>query len=99
MAIWLDLLYIVGVVSDKKTCRRPETGLRITRVVYFWATVCIKRFAVCYHTVVCPVCLPVCPVCCVCPVLSVTLMCCGQTVGRIKMKFGTQVGLGPGHIV
>jgi len=26
-------------------------------------------------------------------------MHCGQTVGRIKMKRGTQVGLGPGHIV
>jgi len=24
---------------------------------------------------------------------------CGQTVGRIKMKLGMQVGLGPGHIV
>ena len=24
---------------------------------------------------------------------------CGQTVGRIKMKLGTLVGLGPGHIV
>jgi len=24
---------------------------------------------------------------------------CGQTVGRIKMKLGTQVGLGPGHTV
>ena len=35
----------------------------------------------------------------VCPVLSVTLVHCGQTVGRIKMKPGTQVGLGPGHIV
>ena len=35
---------------------------------------------------------------CVCPVLSVTLVCCGQTVGR-KMKLGVQVGLGPGHIV
>jgi len=31
--------------------------------------------------------------------LSVTLVYCGQTGGRIKMKFGTQVGLGPGHIV
>jgi len=29
------------------------------------------------------------------PVLSVTLMYCRQTVGRIKMK----LGLGPGHIV
>jgi len=32
-------------------------------------------------------------------VLSVTLMYCGQTVGWIKMKLGTEVGLGPGHIV
>ena len=24
---------------------------------------------------------------------------CGQTVGRIKIKLGMQVGLGPGHIV
>jgi len=49
----------------------------------------VKRFAICYRTVVCPV----------CPVLSVTLVYCGQRVGRIKMKLGTQVGLGPGHIV
>ena len=31
--------------------------------------------------------------------LSVTLVYFGQTVGRIQMKLGTQVGLGPGHIV
>jgi len=31
--------------------------------------------------------------------LSVTLVYCGQTVGRIKMKLGMQVGLGPGHTV
>jgi len=31
--------------------------------------------------------------------LSVTLVYCGQTVGRIKMKLGMRVGLGPGHIV
>jgi len=35
-----------------------------------------------------------CPVC-----LSVTLVHCGQTVARIKMELGTQVGLGPSHIV
>jgi len=34
-----------------------------------------------------------------CPVLSVTLVHCGQTVGRVKMKLGMQVGLGPGHTV
>jgi len=32
-------------------------------------------------------------------VLSVTLVYCGQTVRRIKMKLGMQVGLGPGHFV
>jgi len=32
-------------------------------------------------------------------ILSVTLVYCGQTVGWIKMKLGTEVGLGPGHIV
>jgi len=31
--------------------------------------------------------------------LSVTFVHRGQTVGRIKMKPGMQVGLGPGHIV
>jgi len=39
-------------------------------------------------------CLSVCPVC-----LSVTFVHCGQTVGRIQMKLGMQVGFGPGHIV
>ena len=32
-------------------------------------------------------------------VLSVTLVYCDQTIGRIKVKLGVQVGLGPGHIV
>jgi len=32
-------------------------------------------------------------------VLSVTLVYCGQTVRWTKMKLGTVVGLGPGHIV
>jgi len=31
--------------------------------------------------------------------LSVTLVYYGQTVGWIKMPLGTEVGLGPGHIV
>ena len=31
--------------------------------------------------------------------LSVTLVYCGQTVGWIRMPLGTEVGLGPGHIV
>ena len=31
--------------------------------------------------------------------LSVTLVYCGQTVGRIKVKLGVQAGFGPGHTV
>jgi len=46
----------------------------------------VKRFALCYRTVV----------------LSVLSVCnvgvyCGQTVGRIRMKLGKQVGFGTGH--
>ena len=37
--------------------------------------------------------------CLVLSVLSVTFVHCGKTVGRMKMKLGMQVGLGPGHIV
>jgi len=45
-------------------------------------------------------CLSVClSVPSVCPVLSVTLVHCGQTVGYIKLKLGMQVALGLGHIV
>jgi len=60
-------------------------------VNYFWATVC---------KTVCPVLSDHCLVCLsVLSVLSVTLVYCGQTVGRIKIKLGMQVGLGPGHTV
>ena len=54
----------------------------------------VKRFALRYWSVVCLSCLSVCL-----SVLSVTFVHCGQTVGRIKMKLGTQARLGPGHIV
>jgi len=49
----------------------------------------VKRFALFYRTVVCPL----------CPVLSVTMVYCGQTVRWIRMPLGTEVGLGPGDIV
>jgi len=35
----------------------------------------------------------------VCPVVSVTLVYCGHTVGWIQMKLRIEVGLWPGHIV
>ena len=52
----------------------------------------VKRFALCYQTVV----LTVLSVCLSC--LSMTVHY-GQTVGPIRMKLGTQVGLGSGYIV
>ena len=58
----------------------------------FWATVCKM-----VRPMLSDRCLSVCPVLSVC--LSVTFVHCGQTAGRIKMKLGMQVGLGPGHIV
>jgi len=99
----------------------------------------VKRFALCYQTVVClsyPVCLSVCPVCDVgvlwpngsmdenatwyggrprlrrhyvrwgpsspskgAQSLFSAHVCCGQRAEWIKMKLGTELGLGPGDIV
>jgi len=53
----------------------------------------VKRFALCYRTVV------LCDLSICLSVLSVMLVCCGQTIEWIKMKLGMQVGLGHGHIV
>jgi len=86
------------------TC--TENFVKFGQVV-FWRPF-VKPFALCYRTVVLSVLSkdlvifiyglyfygPVLSV-----YLCVTLLYCGQTVGRIKMKFGMQVGLGPGHIV
>ena len=81
-----DILHITIYHSVKA----PNTNIMPTvqkhRRNRFGATVC---------KTVCPMlsdrCLSVC--------LSVTFVHCGQTVGRIKMKLGIQVGLGRGHIV
>ena len=65
--------------------------LKVGARLRFWATVCkTVRVMLSDRCLSCRV-LSVC--------LSVTLVYCGQTVGRIKMKLGKQVGLGPGHIV
>ena len=68
------------------TCQSNTPTQQTTDILSFWATVC-KTVALCRGTIVCLSCL------------SVTLVYCGQTVGWIKMKLGTVVGLGPGHIV
>jgi len=79
--------------------RRPTLGLGDSQFVVVYSLDAsisligrpfVKRFDLCYQTVVCLS---------VWPVLSVTLVYCGQTVGRIKMKLSMQVGLGTGHIV
>ena len=54
----------------------------------FWQPF-VKRFALCYRTVVLSALSS----------LFVTLVYCGQTVAWIKMKLGTEVDRGPGHIV
>jgi len=58
-----------------------------TFVLRFIGRPFVKRFALCYRTVVCPV------------YLCVTLVYCGQTIGWIKIPLGIEVGLGPGHTV
>jgi len=63
---------------------------QVARMFCLFGRPFVKRFALCYRSVVCPVCLSV---------LSVTLVYCGQIVARIKMKLRMQVGLGPGHLV
>jgi len=47
----------------------------------------VKRFALCYRTVVCL------------SVLYVTLVYYGQTVAWMTMPLGTEVAIDPGHIV
>ena len=61
----------------------------------------VKQFSLCYQTVVClSVCLSVCMSVCLSACLSVCdVGVLWRTVGWIKMKLGTQVGLDPGHIV
>jgi len=71
----------------KKNSSPPTAESRIDRLSAFviFGRLFVKRFALCYRSVVCLSCL------------SVTLVYCGQTVGRIKMKLGMQ--LGPGDFV
>jgi len=71
---------------SKVTSRIPQGS--ILGHCCFWATVCKTVRPI--LSVRCLSCLSV---------LFVTFVHCGRTVGRIKMNLGTQVGLGPGHIV
>jgi len=93
---WLFLpSSLCGIRCDISVCLSvcPSHTCDTARLDKKWGMVFgrpfIKRFALCYRTVVMSV----------CPVLSVTLVYCGQTVGWIKLKLGVEVGLGPGDIV
>ena len=86
--IFLKQLRIAYEAVDESANLNPTEKFHTTIWVPF-----VKRFALCHWTVRCLS----CPSC-----LSATLvysLYCGQTDGWIKMKLGTDVGLGPGHIV
>jgi len=70
----------------KENCSAGYSGASYRPWCVLFGRPFVKRFALSYRTVVCPV-------------LSVKLVYCGQTVGRIKMLIGMEVGLGQGHIV
>jgi len=94
-SIYVDILLCLCISRIKNQCKC--SSLYIIPVCcclsFFPFTVFgrpfVKRFALCHQTIVCPVQSD----------LSVMIVYCGQTVGRIKMKLGIRVGLGPGHIV
>ena len=100
-AHWRHMAIMTKLCFFWPTRDHNPTGKSIGSAIF--GRLLVEQFALCYQSVVClSVCLSVCLFVClsVCPVLSVTLVYCGQTrVGWTKMKLGKQVGLGPGHIV
>jgi len=61
----------------------------LVKLVCIFGRPFVKRFALCYRSVVCPV----------LSVLSVTFVHCGQMAGWIKMPLDMEEGLGPGDFV
>ena len=81
--------YTVRRLADTTLC------LKNCHLFSFWRLF-VKRFALCYRTVVMSVCLP----CLSCAVLSVCdVGVLWLNVGWIEIELDMQVGLGPGHIV
>ena len=78
--VWLPSGVIIIKNKVNLTCLRNFSSILGRQFV--------KRFTLCYQTVVCLSCLSV---------LSATVVYYGQTVGWIKMKPGLKVCLGPGH--
>ena len=82
------VFYIRGARLNRAcaAAKQPCVKLLSPLVLLVFGRPLVKRFVLRYRSVVLSV-------------LSVTFVHCGQTVGRIKMKLGMQVGLVPGHIV
>ena len=78
-----------GELYHAATCISPSL-MHLFAYLVFFGRPFVKRFALCYRTVVLSVCLSC---------LTETLVYCGQMVGWIKMKLGMKVGLGSRHIV
>jgi len=80
------ILVAYFIISDKKlkykwhiTAARP-THYFVGIIFLCFGRPFVRRFALCYQTVVC---------------LSVMLVYCGQMVRRLKNKLGVEVSLGP----
>jgi len=99
LTVWTERLvqFTINTRTHEFSCSFPMSAQDLSfknvlqfRPIFIFKTIFgrpfVKRFALCYRTAVLSC-------------LSVTFVHCGQTVGRIKMKLGMQVGLGPGHIV
>ena len=92
-SMWICRTHPLSVLSRVYSYKIPNIWLFLFHIAKirgndgFIGRPFVKRFAVCH-----PTCLSVCPVC------NVGVYC-GQTVGWMKMKLGTEVGLGPGQIV
>ena len=86
---------------DLRTCFQLQLLLFQTPIFLGASITLYFRATLVFCTTVCKTVRPMssdrCPVCL--SVLSATLVYCGQTGGRIKMKLGMQVDLSPGHIV
>jgi len=89
-------------MTDTRNAQTTAKIYRSTKILTFSSLLILTVFLLfCFWATVCKTVRSMlsdrCPVCLSCP--SVTLVHCGQTVGWIKMKLGTKIGLSPGHTV
>jgi len=90
---WPQMMNTISLHADLLTLQAYTLMLLLPSLIAFNIDFKLYHFCAIVYKTVCPMLSDRCLSC-----LSVTLVYCGQTVGWIKMKLGTQVGLGPGHI-